>query len=111
MNTSDLVEVGTKGSIGSLLKKEIEYFRGLELECNWAFIESHKSNYMEMDSSGCRCWPSFGSCTTKWKKKRRNSGGYLLAMCSTVEVSESHTKNEIVRFSDTEADLEHVLWL
>lgn len=104
MNTSDLVVVGTRGSIGSLLRKEIEYFRTLELECKWAFIESQKiNNHMKMDSSGCSCWPIFGSSTMKWKKKRRMSQ-CLSAMCCFIE-------REIIWFSDSEADLEHVLWL
>ncbi|MCD7465792.1 hypothetical protein HAX54_001950 [Datura stramonium] len=111
MNTSDLVEVGTKGSIGSLVRKEIEYFRRLELECNWAFIESQKTNYMKMDSSGCSCWPSFESCRMKWKKKRRINGGCLPAMCFMVDVSEGNSEKEIIQFSDSETDLGRVLWL
>ncbi|KAK4723276.1 hypothetical protein R3W88_026055 [Solanum pinnatisectum] len=103
MNTSDLVEVGTRGSIGSLLRKEIEYFRTLELECNWDSIESQNTNnYMKMDSSGCCCWHSFVSPTMKWKKKRRINE-CLPAMCSI--------EKEIIRFSDSEMDLGQVLWL
>lgn len=103
MNTSDLVEVGTRGSIGSLLRKEIEYFKTLELECSWAFIESQKTNnYMKMDSSGCCCWPSFLSSTMKCYKKRRING-CLPAMCSV--------QKEIIIFSDSEMDLGLVLWL
>ncbi|KAM3287377.1 hypothetical protein P3S67_020807 [Capsicum chacoense] len=109
MNTSDLVEVGARGSIGSLLRKEREYFRKLELECSGAFIESQKTNnYMKMDSCGCSCWHSLRSCMMKWKKKRRIDK-CLTAMCFMVP-EDIITKKGLVRFSNIEADLEQVLW-
>lgn len=102
MSTSVPVEVGTRGTIGSLLKKEIEYFRKVEMDCckGSSNNKSQKSS-VEIDSCGGNSnWPSFGFLTMKWKKKkRRGTGGALPAMCSMVEVSESCKMNEIPGFS------------
>ncbi|CAN4083813.1 unnamed protein product [Withania somnifera] len=101
MSTSVPVEVGTRGTVGSLLKKEIEYFRKIELDCSKG-SSSNKSEKISagIDSGGGNSWPSFGFLTMKWKKKkRRGTGGGLPAMCSVVEVSESCKMNEIPGFS------------
>ncbi|MCD9643665.1 hypothetical protein HAX54_031299 [Datura stramonium] len=90
MSTSVPVEVGTRGTVGSLLKKEIEYFRKNELDCSKGSSnnKSQKSSVV-IDSGSGNSWPSFGFLTMKWKKKkRRGTGGGLPAMCSMVEVSE-----------------------
>lgn len=90
MSTSVPVEVGTRGTVGSLLKKEIEYFRKNELDCSKGSSnnKSQKSSVV-IDSGSGNSWPSFGFLNMKWKKKkRRGTGGGLPAMCSMVEVSE-----------------------
>ncbi|XP_059294767.1 uncharacterized protein LOC132047800 [Lycium ferocissimum] len=102
MSTSVPVEVGTRGTVGSLLKKEIEYFRKVELDCSKGSSnnKSQKSTVEINSSGGGNSWPSFGFLTMKWKKKkRRGNGGVLPAMCSMVEVSESCKMNEIPGFS------------
>ncbi|KAJ8549725.1 hypothetical protein K7X08_033432 [Anisodus acutangulus] len=101
MSASVPVEIGTRGTVGSLLKKEIEYFRKIELDCSTGSSnnKSQKSK-VEIDSGSGNSWPSFGFLTMKWKKKkRRGNGGGLPAMCSMVEVSESCKMNEIPGFS------------
>ncbi|XP_004232725.1 uncharacterized protein [Solanum lycopersicum] len=101
MSTSVPVEVGTRGTIGSLLKKEIEYFRKVEVDsCKGSSNNKSQKNSVEIDSCGGNSWPSFGFLMMKWKKKkRRGTGGGLPAMCSMVEVSESCKMNEIPGFS------------
>ncbi|XP_055805229.1 uncharacterized protein LOC129874032 [Solanum dulcamara] len=101
MSTSVPVEVGTRGTIGSLLKKEIEYFKKVELDCSKGSCNNKsQKNSVEIDSGGGNSWPSFGFLTMKWKKKkRRGTGGGLPAMCSMVEVSESCKMNDIPGFS------------
>ncbi|XP_031129005.1 uncharacterized protein LOC116030810 [Ipomoea triloba] len=88
------VEVGTRGTIGSLLKKEIEYFRKVEMEfsCGGSPLKSQNSS-----------WPGFGLLMMlKWKKKKRRvsgGGGGLQSVCSLVDVSDAHRMNEIRGFS------------
>ncbi|CAN4078327.1 unnamed protein product [Withania somnifera] len=101
MTASVPVEVGTRGTVGSLLKKEIEYFRKIELDCSKGSSNNKsKKSSVEIDTGGGNSWPSFGFLTMKWKnKKRRCTGCGLPATCSMVEVSESCKMNEIPGFS------------
>ncbi|OIT00744.1 PREDICTED: uncharacterized protein LOC109230086 [Nicotiana attenuata] len=100
MSASVPVEVGTRGTVGSLLKKEIEYFRRLEPDCRGSSNNKPQKSTVEINSGGSSSWPSFGFLTMKWrKKKRRGSGGGLPAMCSMVEVSENSRMYEIPGFS------------
>ncbi|MCD7453223.1 hypothetical protein HAX54_020166 [Datura stramonium] len=90
MSTSVPVEVGTRGTVGSLLKKEIEYFRKMSwIVVKESLIINPVKSSVVIDSGSGNSWPSFGFLTMKWKKKkRRGTGGGLPAMCSMVEVSE-----------------------
>ncbi|KAL3522027.1 hypothetical protein ACH5RR_014861 [Cinchona calisaya] len=88
--TSAPVEVGTRGTVGSLLKKEIEYFRRLEVDCCGSSVQSqrHVQDFPSSDSSSS--WPSFRFLMMTWRrKKRRGSNGVRQGMCSTVDVTDS----------------------
>lgn len=101
MGTSAPVEVGTRGTVGSLLKKEIEYFRRLEVDCCGSSVQSQR-HVQDFASSGSNSWPSLRFLTMTWKrKKRRSSCGTAVrpGMCSMVEVADSHRLSEIPRFS------------
>ncbi|KZV37162.1 hypothetical protein F511_15082 [Dorcoceras hygrometricum] len=79
--------IGTCGTMGSLLKKEIEYFKGLELE----IVESRRQaerNNKEMASRKCTSWPGFRCLTDSWRKKKRRGSGIQPNICSIVEVAD-----------------------
>lgn len=92
------LEVGTRGTIGSLLKREIEYFRKLELECVENRMDSERSSE-EMASGGRNSWPSFGFSMASWRRKKRRNIGIRPGICSTVEVADSERQQEIRGFS------------
>ncbi|XP_075504011.1 uncharacterized protein LOC142541352 [Primulina tabacum] len=79
--------IGTCGTMGSLLKREIEYFKGLELECVESRRQSER-NDKEMASKKCNSWPGFRFFTDSWRKKRRRSSGIQPGICSLVEVAD-----------------------
>ncbi|XAR53778.1 hypothetical protein NMG60_11022459 [Bertholletia excelsa] len=81
------LEIGTRGTMGSLVMKEIEYFRRLELEG----IRGRSNR---------KPWRSFGVLVMGWKrKKRQGSGVPLPSMCSTVDVSQIPRSTEMPGFS------------
>lgn len=101
MGAGTPVEVGTRGTVGSLLKKEIEYFRRLEVDSCGSSAQPQR-RAQDFTSTGSNTWPSFKFLTMKWRrKKRRGSAGTSVrpGMCSMVEVAKSHRLSEISRFS------------
>ncbi|KAI8525153.1 hypothetical protein RHMOL_Rhmol13G0206700 [Rhododendron molle] len=109
--TTSPVEVGTRGTVASLVMKEIEYFRGLELESRKpqehivgvgeASTSSRRSSSSSSgsSSSSSNFLPSFGFLVMTWRrKKRRGSGGFVPSMCSAVEV-EDNSLNGIPGFN------------
>ncbi|XP_057962578.1 uncharacterized protein LOC131154090 [Malania oleifera] len=93
------VKIGTRGTVGSLVMKEIEYFSKLELEHRASC--SRVPRPVDVGSSSGHSRPSFWSLTMTWKrKKRRGSGsGFLPNICSAVEVAESHRLNGVPGFN------------
>lgn len=96
------VEVGTRGTIGSLLKKEIEYFTRLEIDCIGSSSQ-RKNVQVEFPSTSANSWPNFRFLNmTYWKRKKRRgssnstTGIRPAGICSMVEVEDSH---EIPGFS------------
>ncbi|KAL0305911.1 UNVERIFIED_CONTAM: hypothetical protein Sradi_6008400 [Sesamum radiatum] len=92
------LEVGTRGTIGSLLKREIEYFRKLELECVESRMASERSSE-EMAPGGRYSWPSFKFSMGSWRRKKRRNSGIRPGICSMVEVADSQGLNQIPGFS------------
>ncbi|XP_052183415.1 uncharacterized protein LOC127795650 [Diospyros lotus] len=101
------VEVGTRGTVASLVMKEIEYFRRLELDRHGSCRKPQPQNHNTVEA------PSGGSSTTTnrpagfsflimatlRRKKRRGGGGFLPSMCSAAEVADCHRLNGIPGFS------------
>ncbi|KAG8385719.1 hypothetical protein BUALT_Bualt03G0074400 [Buddleja alternifolia] len=88
------LEVGARGTIGSLVKMEIEYFRRLEVES----VQS-RLNSEEIASRGRSSWPKFRFSMVPWRKKKRRNSGIRPGICSMVEVADSQGLSEIPGFS------------
>lgn len=86
------VEVGTKGTVGSLILQEIEYFSRLELTCQDS-SQKPQSQITDTTSTSSHLRPHFRpeAATKKKKKKKNKKGGSRLVpcMCSMVDVSDS----------------------
>lgn len=110
MGTTAPLAIGTRGTVGSLIRKEIEYFRRLELDCGETSNKRESKTRVEISSFPSVKKPATSFTTTRaktatfgsllslsWKKKRRNSSSssnnnnssFLPSMCSAVDVSES----------------------
>ena len=104
------IEIGTRGTVGSLVMKEIEYFNQLELSTRSNDTPPNKpsrsqathTNTMASSSGGTNpSKPCIGSAPAtqqqqQQKKKKRGVGGgnrLLPSMCSMVEVSEHNRNN------------------
>ncbi|XVF27844.1 hypothetical protein REPUB_Repub14bG0144200 [Reevesia pubescens] len=93
------VAIGTRGTVGSLLKKEIEYFTKFELEGRGSSWKPH-GQIVEIDCRSGNSRPSFWLLITGWKrKKRRGSSGFLPSICSATEVSDKNQLNRIPGFN------------
>ncbi|XP_039064317.1 uncharacterized protein LOC120209344 [Hibiscus syriacus] len=68
------VEIGTRGTVGSLIMQEIEYFSQLELGCKDG-PKKPRSNV--------------GPVAATRKKKKRGSSRLIPSMCSMVEISDN----------------------
>lgn len=82
------LEVGTRGTIGSLLKKEIDFFRKADFE------RAETTTSQETAAVRRSSWPSFRFSMSNWRRKKRRSSG----ICSVVEVADSDRLNEIPGF-------------
>ncbi|CAK7351091.1 unnamed protein product [Dovyalis caffra] len=93
------VAIGTRGTVGSLVRKEIEYFTKFEIE-RCASSRKPQGQVAELASSNGQSRPSFWSLTMSWRrKKRRGSFGFLPSICSAVEVADSNRLSGIPGFS------------
>ena len=79
------VEVGAQGTVGSLVLREVEYFRRMEVAAGG---HGKKSSSKVVAASG----GGGGSNSKKPKKKKDavagNGGSFLPRMCSSAEVAE-----------------------
>ena len=91
------VEIGTKGTVGSLVMKEIEYFSQLELSCQGSSQKPQFHN-TDMASSGAHSRPTFESVMASQKKKKRGSR-LLPNICSMVEVADNNRPTGTSGFS------------
>lgn len=107
MGTTAPLAIGTRGTVGSLVRREIEYFR--RLECVETSKKPSPKNYVGISSNKTSFptsrvkTPTLGSLLTmSWRRKGRksnstsstsgsnnNSNSFLPSMCSAVDVSES----------------------
>lgn len=95
------VAVGTRGTVGSLVRKEIEYFTKLELDRNGS---SRNPRGQVVDMGSCSRGNSrsgFWFLTMTWKRKkpRISSRGFLPRICSVSGVAETNLLNGISGFN------------
>lgn len=98
------IAIGTRGTVGSLVRKEIEYFSKLELDRPLGSSSSRKpqGQIVDMTSSSCThsSKPSFWFLIMTWKrKKRRSSRRFLSSICSATKVAETNRLNGIPGFN------------
>jgi hypothetical protein len=81
-------EIGTRGTVGSLIMKEIEYFNQLELSSK---CSSHKPwpPITSIVSSSSLSRPTFESVIKTHKKKKRGTR-LLPSICSMVDVADNN---------------------
>lgn len=99
MGSTAPVKVGTRGTVGSLVMKEIEYFRRCELELCGSSIKPQKHSVDGSSSGGSSSWPNFGFLMMTWRKKKKRGSAILPRICSAVEVSKSHRHNGVPGFT------------
>ncbi|CAJ1962450.1 unnamed protein product [Sphenostylis stenocarpa] len=97
------VAIGTRGTIGSLVRKEIEYFTKFEIDRRGS-SRKPQQHFVDMDMVSGRSYPisrpSFWVMLTAWKRrKRRCTSGFLPKICSVAEVAESNQLNRIPGYS------------
>ncbi|KAF8021801.1 hypothetical protein BT93_G2057 [Corymbia citriodora subsp. variegata] len=82
------VEIGSKGTIGSLIMQEIEYFRRVEFSSG-ENSQKPRPHTTDLASSCNPAKPTFGSLLTHKKKRRGSSNRLVPSICSMVEVSDN----------------------
>ncbi|XP_062088730.1 uncharacterized protein LOC133795291 [Humulus lupulus] len=98
------IAIGTRGTVGSLVRKEIEYFTKLELDRHGNSGKPRGPQILDMASSttsrrgnnGNNSWPSFRFLmimTWKRRKQRSTSWSFIPSLCSASEVDERNRLN------------------
>ena len=104
------IAIGTRGTVGSLVRKEIEYFTKLELDRHGSSRKPGGTHILDMSSSTSsssgnnsnHSWPSFRFSTImNWKRKKQRSMSrrFIPSICSASEVEERNQLNGIPGFS------------
>lgn len=91
------VEIGTKGTVGSLILREIEYFSRLGLGSQDTSLHSCQATNLTASTSRS-AGPKHGSLATMAKKKKKGVR-ILPNMCSMVEVADSKQPKAISGFA------------
>ncbi|PRQ28499.1 hypothetical protein RchiOBHm_Chr5g0003701 [Rosa chinensis] len=94
------VAIGTRGTVGSLVRREIEYFGKLELDRRGSSVKP-RGKMVDMSSRNCdSSRPSFWFLRMTWKwKRQRGSRRFLSNICSAAEVVENNRLNGIPGFN------------
>ncbi|KAK7363729.1 hypothetical protein VNO77_05882 [Canavalia gladiata] len=95
------VAIGTRGTIGSLVRKEIEYLTKFELD-KLGNPQKPQPQLVDMVSSRdySTSRPSFWVLLmTGKRRKRRGANGFLPKLCSFAEVANSNRWNRIPGYS------------
>nr|GEW52406.1 hypothetical protein [Tanacetum cinerariifolium] len=103
-----LIEIGTRGTVGNLVMKEIEYFNRLELDSSG----DHLNTEISLDpgkkhrGGGSNFWSGFGFLRVTWRRKKSNTrflkDTFLPKVCMKMDVAKSrdnHHTNKIPGFS------------
>ncbi|PON38400.1 hypothetical protein PanWU01x14_312800 [Parasponia andersonii] len=113
MASTTPIAIGTRGTVGSLVRKEIEYFTKLELDRHGSSRKARGPQILDMASSTSstrgrssnnnnNSWPSlrFLMITTWRRKKHRGSSrSFMPSICSASEVEERNRLDGIPGFS------------
>ncbi|KAM7263296.1 hypothetical protein ACFE04_000979 [Oxalis oulophora] len=78
------IAIGTRGTVGYLVKKEIEFFNNFDLD---GYKSSRKSQAVQL--TACSLWFSTMSWRKNKKKKRTGSSGFLPSICSDAKIAGS----------------------
>lgn len=92
------VEIGTRGTVVSLIMQEIEYFSRIELNSQDR-PHRNKSKITDVGSSISTTSRCTIASTAENTKKKRGSGKLLPSMCSMVDVSDQGRPNGTSSFS------------
>ncbi|XP_061345469.1 uncharacterized protein LOC133291261 [Gastrolobium bilobum] len=95
------VAIGTRGTIGSLVRKEIEYFAKFELEKR-GNSQKPQPHFVDMVSSRgySTSRPGFWFLLMTGKKRKpRGTNGFLPKICSVAEVAENNQLKRIPGYS------------
>ncbi|XP_004486124.1 uncharacterized protein [Cicer arietinum] len=103
------VAIGTRGTIGSLVRKEIEYFTKFELERRGTTIQKPQQHLVDMDMVSRRSYsimsrPSLWFLPTNWKRRKQRgtstTSRFLSKICSVTDVAaETNQLNRIPGYS------------
>lgn len=86
------VAIGTRGTVGSLVRREIEYFGKLELDRRGTSTKPRQACHSSR--------PSFWFLRMTWKwKRQRGSRGFVSSICSAAEVVERNRLHGIPGFN------------
>ncbi|KAG8097502.1 hypothetical protein GUJ93_ZPchr0013g37475 [Zizania palustris] len=96
------VEVGAQGTVGSLVCREIEYFRRTEVSVGHGHGHGHahskKSNNKHAAAVAASVGSPRGKVRSPWKKGAGGGGAFLPSLCSSAEVAEAAAAAARVRY-------------
>ncbi|KAB2600972.1 hypothetical protein D8674_001977 [Pyrus ussuriensis x Pyrus communis] len=104
------IAIGTRGTVGSLVLKEIEYFSKIELDRRGSSSSMKPLGQilgLTSGGSGSHCGKSgFRLLLMAWRRRKRRGGsgsgsgrGFLASMCFAAEVAETNRRNGVPGFS------------
>ncbi|KAG8637052.1 hypothetical protein MANES_15G073800v8 [Manihot esculenta] len=104
MEAQTPVDIGTQGTIGSLIMQELRHFSQLQLRCPESSQKPNSHTTGTASTSRGQSKPTLGSVVTTPKKKKKgrsssSSSRLLPSICSMVEVSNNHRPTGISDFS------------
>lgn len=92
------VVIGTKGTVGSLIMQEMDYFNRLQLGSKSSSSKS-QCQLANVALTGESSKPKLESMAAVPGKKKRGSKRLIPSFCSMVEVAESNQLNSFNRFT------------
>lgn len=85
-------QIGTRGTVGSLVTQEIEYFTQLEMKSQNTLQKPLDRKLPNAGTTSSCSKPNLGSIITILKKKKKGSSRLLPSMCSMVDVVEKRNQ-------------------
>ncbi|KAK9077550.1 hypothetical protein SSX86_005887 [Deinandra increscens subsp. villosa] len=88
------IKIGAKGTIGSLMMKEIEYFNRLEVHSKKHALQPPKA---AADHHGGRIKPKIDSVmTTVLPRRKKRSSRFISSICSAIDVAADNKGPKLV---------------